>query len=152
MPTALAAPRHNVSFASESLRAHRAPEPQVGKRLAIKVGRQSIFIAINDLRWVQAARNYLRLYTGADYHLLRETMSHLEAQLDPVQFVRIHRCTIVNRDCVREVRHLENGQSLVVLDDQTVLRLSRGYRHVVNRFPRLATPAPAEIPLTWGRS
>jgi two-component system LytT family response regulator len=144
MPTALAAPASSMSRVSSSVaeRPRLGPAvPPPGQRLAVKVGRQTVYIAFADLRWVQAARNYLRLYTGADYHLLRETMSNLEAELDSRKFVRIHRCTLVNRDCVREVRHLDNGQSQVILDDGAVLRMSRGYRHVLNQFARLASPA-----------
>lgn len=152
MPTATLDRAAAPAYRSGSL--HRTPSPTTasatpGKKIPIKVGRQTIYINLNDLRWVQAARNYLRLYTGGDYHLLRETMSNLEKQLDPKVFIRIHRCTIVNRHCVQEVRHLENGQSLVILDDQSVLRMSRGYRHVLNQFTRLATPATVGVPLRW---
>ena len=148
MPTALAAPAVSrvSSVAAEPVRPRLGPTtPPPGQRLAVKVGRQTVYIAFADLRWVQAARNYLRLYTGPDYHLLRETMSNLEERLDTRQFIRIHRCTLVNRDCVREVRHLDNGQSQVILDDGTTLRMSRGYRHVLNQFTRLASPPPAAV-------
>jgi two-component system LytT family response regulator len=147
MMTAVATRRSNHAFAAEkSPGLQPGAEAPTGRRLAIKVGRQTVTIPLSELRWIQAARNYLRLYTGADYHLLRETMSNLEAKLDPEQFIRIHRCTIVNRAFVCAVRHLDNGQSLVVLDDQTVLRLSRGYRQAVNRFPRLASATPSTVP------
>lgn len=152
MPTALAAPSVSrvASPAFEPARPRMGPAvPPPGQRLAVKVGRQTVFIGLNDLRWVQAARNYLRLYCGPDYHLLRETMSNLEAKLDPRTFVRIHRCTLVNRNCIREVRHLDNGQSLVALDDGTTLRVSRGYRHVLNQFASLAVPAPSGVALSW---
>ncbi len=99
--------------------------------IAVRIGRQTTHVKISDIDWIQAARNYLRLYVGSEYHLLRETMNHIVDQLDPRQFIRIHRCTIVRRDRVKEVQHQDNGQSLVVMHNGTVLRMSRGYRHAL---------------------
>jgi two-component system LytT family response regulator len=68
------------------------------------------------------------LHVGRDAHLLRETMNHLEARLDPDKFLRIHRSRLVNLDRIKELHPLFNGDYVVILHDGTELTLSRTYR------------------------
>ena len=77
----------------------RLREP-VRDRLVVKSSGRVYFVRIADIDWCEAAGNYVSLHVGPQSHLTRETMSHLESQLDPHQFVRIHRSTIVNVDRV----------------------------------------------------
>ncbi len=70
----------------------------------------------------------MRLHAGGDEHLLRETMSKLEAQLDPGKFLQIHRSTIVNLDRIKEMQPSFHGEHEVILRDGTRLTLSRSYR------------------------
>jgi len=70
----------------------------------------------------------VRIHVGKQWHLLRETMKRLEAQLDPARFVRIHRSTIVNLERVKELQPFFRGEYVVVLHNGTTLKLSRGYR------------------------
>jgi two-component system LytT family response regulator len=60
--------------------------------------------------------------------VVRDTMNNLETKLDPAQFLRIHRSTIVNIDHVKEMHMWFAGDYMVVLQDGTELKLSRGYR------------------------
>ena len=85
-------------------------------------------VRTTDIDWCEAAGNYVCLHVGEQSHLLRETMNHLEFQLDPQRFVRIHRCTIVNVDRIQELRSSFNGEHIVLLLGGTRLTLSRGYR------------------------
>lgn len=120
----------------------QANEPTI----AVRIGRQTTHVHIKDIDWIQAARNYLRLYVGSEYHLLRETMNHLLERLDEREFIRIHRCTIVRRSRIKGVQHQDNGQSLVTLHDGTVLRMSRGYRHALDDMPQLDVRAANGLP------
>jgi two-component system LytT family response regulator len=88
----------------------------------------------SDVDWIEAAGDYVRLHVGGDYHLVRDSMNHLEESLDPSQFCRIHRGTIVRIDRVREIVPTLHGDAEVRLEDDTVLRLSRSYR---NRFRKV---------------
>ena len=81
-----------------------------------------------SIDWIEAADNYVCLHCGSATHVLRETMSGLESQLDPAAFVRIHRSAIVNLHRVREIQPWFRGDSRLVLDNGTVLTLSRTYR------------------------
>jgi two-component system LytT family response regulator len=97
-------------------------------RLVVKSSGRVYFVRTADIDWCEAAGNYVCLHVGAQSHLVRETMNRLESQIDPRQFVRIHRCTIVNVDRIQELRSSFNGEHVVVLRDGNRLTLSRGYR------------------------
>jgi two-component system LytT family response regulator len=100
-------------------------------RILIKSNGRIYFVRTVDIDWCEAAGNYIRLHVGREQHLLRDTMTHFEVDLDPRRFVRIHRSTIVNIDRIRELRALFNGDYDVVLQDGTELTLSRGHREAL---------------------
>ena len=104
------------------------PEPQKLDRLVVKSGGRVFFLRTEDIVWIEAAGNYVRLHLGEDSHLFRETMNGIEARLDPRRFVRIHRSRIVNSDRIKELQPWFNGEYVVVLHNGTRLTLSRGYR------------------------
>jgi two-component system LytT family response regulator len=98
------------------------------ERLIVKTGGRLFFLRTDEVDWIEAAGNYVRLHVGKDAHLLRETMNSIEARLDPKIFLRIHRSRIVNMDRVKELHPWFNGDYAVILRDGTKLMLSRGYR------------------------
>lgn len=98
------------------------------KRLLLKDGQRAWFLKVEDIDWIEAEAKYVRLHEGKRSHLLRQSMIQLEARLDPVMFVRIHRSTIVNIDRIREIQALTSGDSKIFLRDGTSLVLSRTYR------------------------
>jgi two-component system, LytTR family, response regulator len=103
-------------------------EPQPLSRLIVKSAGRVFFIRAEEIDWIEAEGYYARLHLGAKSHLLRETLTNLESQLDQNRFLRIHRSTIVNLERIRELRTQSHGEFTVVLNDGTHLKLSRGYR------------------------
>lgn len=120
----------------ESLLADLKPATPPITRLLIKTRTRVYFVSTDEIDWVEAAGNYVRLHTGRQVHLLRQTMNTLEAQLDPDQFLRIHRSYLVNISRVRELRPIHSGEFDVILKDGTRLAMSRGYRSGLGRFSR----------------
>ena len=100
------------------------------ERLVIKSAGRIFFLGVEEIDWVEAADNYVRLHAGGgrDTHLLRETMNSLERRLDPTQFLRVRRSTIINVRRIKEVRPLFRGEYEIVLLDGTRLASGRGYR------------------------
>ena len=86
------------------------------------------FISVDELLWVEAARDYMRLYTAEGSQLIRETMTRIERQLDPDSFVRIHRSTIVRVDSVTEIQYDQQGRCRVLLADGNERTVSRAGR------------------------
>jgi two-component system, LytTR family, response regulator len=102
--------------------------PRSRERLMVRTDGRLYFVRIDDIDWIEAAGNYVKLHVGRDTHLMRETMTGIEKMLDPTRFLRIHRSAIVNLDRVREMQPWFSGEYTVILRDGTQLRLSRVYR------------------------
>lgn len=118
----------------EALELLREPAPEKTDyldRLAVKAGGRVQFFKVEEVDWIEAAGDYMCLHVGQKPHYVRETMSTLEAKLDPRRFVRIHRSTIVNVDRIRELRGQDSGGYVVRLYDGTELKLSRSYQSQV---------------------
>ena len=108
--------------------------PRYLERFAIKHGEKTFFIRSEDIDAIEAQGNYVRLNLGNSSHLLRETLSNIEAQIDPRVFVRIHRRTIVNINRVKELQAWARGEYRVVLQNGAHYSLSRGYREHFDNF------------------
>lgn len=97
-------------------------------RLVIKSGGRVFFLRTEEVDWIEAAGNYVRLHVGPETHLLRETMNSLEGRLDADRFIRVHRSTIVNLERIKELQPWFHGDYVVILQDGTQLPLSRSHR------------------------
>ena len=94
----------------------------------MRVRDRFLLVKMSDVDWIESAANYVQLHSRGRAFMLRMTMGELEGKLDTHQFARIHRSTIVNVDRLVEVRPSLHGDFDVVLQDNTTLRMSRGYR------------------------
>ncbi len=84
-------------------------------------------IDVDQLARVDAERDYVRLYLPERTYLLLQTIAGLEQRLDPEQFIRIHRSTILRRDTIKSLRHDGMGVWYAELDDDVSLRIGRTY-------------------------
>ena len=112
----------------QSLLAELRGRKQYLDRIVIRAGGRVIFLRAQELDWIEAAGNYVRLHSGAEEYLYRETLSRMEAALDPARFARIHRSSIVNVERIKEMHPLFRGDYTVVLRDGRELTLSKAYR------------------------
>jgi two-component system LytT family response regulator len=104
------------------------------KMINIKDRGQIFRVDVESIEHIEAAGDYMCIYTGDNSLILRETMKDLERRLDPRVFQRVHRSTIVNLDQVRQVKPHTNGECFLVLDSGAEVKVSRSYRDVVARF------------------
>jgi two-component system LytT family response regulator len=111
-----------------SVNSEKQPIPEFDKRLAIRTNGRVVFLNLGEIHWVEAAANYVRLNTGKDSYLFRETISRISEQLNPPHFVRIHRSVIVNVTRIKELIPVNSGEYVVVLQSGKELSCSRGYR------------------------
>jgi two-component system, LytTR family, response regulator len=112
----------------------KARPPGYLSRLMVKSASRVFFLKVDEIDWIEAADYYVKLHVGRKSHLLRETMSDMEAKLDPQKFLRIHRSAIVNLDRVKEMHAHFNGEYLVILQDGTELKLSRSRREQLQQM------------------
>jgi len=104
------------------------------KLINIKDQGQIFRVDVDTIERIDAAGDYMVIYTGDRNLILRETMKDLEKRLDPRRFQRVHRSTIVNLDLVKQVRPHTNGECFLVLNSGASVKVSRSYRDVVARF------------------
>jgi two-component system LytT family response regulator len=97
-------------------------------RIAIRESNGVVFVKLEEIDWIEADGNYLRLHAGKRTHLLRETMNSADERLSGKKFLRISRSVLVNLERVKEWQPMFHGDSVVILEDRTRLTVSRVYR------------------------
>jgi two-component system LytT family response regulator len=103
-------------------------EEQYRSRFIVRSSKSVVIVETADVDWIEADDDYARLHVGQRTHLVRETLSALDRQLDPTVFVRVHRSAIVRVARVKELLPAAHGDYVLRLADGTKLRLSRSYR------------------------
>ncbi|HEY3628463.1 MAG TPA: LytTR family DNA-binding domain-containing protein [Terracidiphilus sp.] len=96
-------------------------------RIVFKSRGRILFLPITEIRWIAAEENYVRICTGNESHLLRETMTAMESKLDSQMFMRVHRSAIVNLKYVKEVRRETSGDFSVLLSNGQKVAMSRSH-------------------------
>jgi two-component system, LytTR family, response regulator len=119
--------------------AEAAPDEEMAtsrfeKLINVKDRGQIFRVDVESIERIDAAGDYMCIYTADNSLILRETMKDLEKRLDPRTFQRVHRSTIVNLDQVRQVKPHTNGECFLVLESGAQVKVSRSYRDVVARF------------------
>ena len=112
-----------------------APIRRPAERLTLRSTGRVGFLKTAEIEWVDAAHNYARIHTlDGKTHVAREPIGAIEARLDRERFLRIHRSTIINADCVRELELSTHGDYVAILSSGQRLTVSRSFR---DRLPAL---------------
>lgn len=104
------------------------PSRRCRERFGVRVRGEVVFIRVSSIDWIAGAGNYVRLYSGTESHLLRESLQNLAARLDPAVFLRVHRSAIVNIERVRKLAPAPDGSLSIILQDATAVPLGPTYR------------------------
>ncbi len=97
-------------------------------RLSIKDDERILFVPVDEIIWIEAANKYVVVYTPTGSHISRQTIQGLEDQLNPREFVRTHRSTLVRKAAVRGLHPLFHGDYIVKLVNGAEVPLSRSFR------------------------
>lgn len=92
---------------------------------------ERVFVAVTDIRWIDAAGDYMCVHTNAETHVIRITMKKLSEQLDNRMFQRVHKSTLVNVNFIKGIQPLKNNESILDLGDEVKLKVSRNYSEAV---------------------
>jgi two-component system LytT family response regulator len=129
LETALSRVRENVAARKMMTPDGEAAKPRpLNTRLPIRQNGRVSFLEIQEIDWIDAAHNQVRINAHGRSYLQRDAIGAIEQRLDPHRFVRIHRSTIVNIERVRELLVNAAGQYLLVLENGQRLSVSRSYR------------------------
>ena len=107
---------------------------QSWNRMVVRENGRVIFLRPDEIDWIEADGNYLRLRAGSKSYLLRETMNSAEARLADKKFLRVSRSALVNLERIKEWQPLFHGDSVLVLKDGTRLTVTRVYREKLERL------------------
>ena len=106
------------------------PAPEAARpagRLLVRDRGRIVILDQDEINWIQAEGDYVRVHVTGRGYLVRETMGAMEGRLDPTRFVRVHRSAIVNASRIRELAPQANREFTVVLRDGARLKSSRSY-------------------------
>jgi two-component system LytT family response regulator len=98
------------------------------RRVLVEDDERLRFLPVETIDYLEADGNYVRIHAGAEAHRIRATLAGLVDRLDPRQFIRIHRSTVVNVNRIREVQPWFGGDYVALLGDGRKLKVSRRYR------------------------
>jgi two-component system, LytTR family, response regulator len=116
--------RLQIGTLLESIKA----QPAHLDRVVIKADGRITFLNTREIDWIEADDKYVHLHTREGSRMVRQTLSTMETQLDPKQFIRIHRSAIVNVERIKELQPLFSGEHSIHLENGTKLTLSRNYK------------------------
>jgi two-component system, LytTR family, response regulator len=102
--------------------------PETARQILIKDTDRAFFLAVDDIQRISAAGNYVEVQAREKTHLVRDTLTTFIAQLDPTEFLRVHRSHVVRMSFITEMRPLFHGDYELVLKDGQRLSLSRRYK------------------------
>ena len=108
--------------------------PSQANRLIVKSGGRVCFLRLEDIAWIEAVGNFVRVHSDHETHLVRASMKNVERRLAPRAFLRIHRSAIVNIDRIRGLTPTSHGEYVATMQDDTRLRVSRVYSHQLDRL------------------
>jgi two-component system LytT family response regulator len=125
-----AVPQALLDFLAEQ----KSTPPATARRIAVRTGERTFFVSTDEIDWIEAAGNYVVLHVGKGTHILRETMSGLEAQLPHTTFLRVSRSAIVHLRRVKELQTVAPGEHLAILQDGQRVAITRSLREVEERL------------------
>jgi two-component system LytT family response regulator len=97
-------------------------------RIVIKSSRSVQFVKVRQIDWIEADGVYVNVYSGGIVWLHRAALSELESQLDPRQFIRVHRTALVNIESIVSLSRRSHGEFDLLLRDGSHIKVSRLYR------------------------
>jgi len=115
------------------------PDTASAARLVFKVGSDFVFLGSDELIWIEAQGNLVKLGVAGQTHRVRESLQRVEERLDSRQFVRVHRSFLINTRHIRRIEPVLYGDYRVLMSDGTKIRMSRSYRD------RLRALLPAKL-------
>lgn len=103
------------------------------QRLAVEAGEKIVLLRAEDIEWLQASGNNIRIHLGEMVYLLRKSLKNLHALLDPNRFLRVHRNAVVNLDHVEEFHLPTQGNMFVKLKNGVCLPLRKANRALLRK-------------------
>jgi two-component system LytT family response regulator len=98
------------------------------KQILVRDRARAYFLAVDSIERLSASGNYVEIHAGGKVHLMREALAKLIEQLDPVEFIRVHRSHVVKVAFIAELQPMFHGDYELILRNGERLPLSRRYK------------------------
>ncbi|MFL6435956.1 MAG: LytR/AlgR family response regulator transcription factor [Terriglobales bacterium] len=108
------------------------------KKIVIRSQNRIFLQTVAEIEYLTAAANYVHVHAAGQVFRIRSTMSEIQQRLDPRTFGRIHRCTLVNFESVKEYRPLQRGDFMLTLNNGSQLKMSRRHREQLDKVISLS--------------
>jgi two-component system LytT family response regulator len=102
--------------------------PAAARQILVREPERAFFLAAEDIQKISAAGNYVEVQAAGKIHLVRDSLTSFVAQLDPAEFLRVHRSHVVRVGFIAELRPMFHGDYELVMRDGQTLALSRRYK------------------------
>ena len=116
------------------------------ERLLVNAGHRAILLSVAQIDWIEAAKNYVNLHVGKEAYLMRGTIEGLYQKLNPSQFIRVNRSTIINLESVKELQPWFHGEYRIILKDGKEISWSRRFAWGARRSPGQASTTRTRSP------
>ncbi len=110
------------------------PTPYMQELVIKNNDHEKVFLPIKDIKWIDAAGDYMCIHENDETHVVRITMKKLESQLDPKIFARIHKSTLVNVHFIKSIKPMRNSESILDLGNDVHLKVSRNFSHSIQEI------------------
>lgn len=118
----------NIQMLAESLLHKTFPE-----RILVEQGNKLVSLPVQEITWLEARGDYTRIHTNKQVFISNKGISELEQKLNPQQFLRIHRSTVIAISAILEVHKEMSGPQIKLLNG-TILKVSRSYTHALKNL------------------
>jgi two-component system LytT family response regulator len=98
------------------------------ERIPVKTGKKFVFLKPEEIDCIESERNYIKIQSGSECFLIRQTLAAIEKQLEDSRLVRINRSAMVNIDRIKELRFDETYNYEVVMDSGRSWNWGRKFR------------------------
>ncbi|SET59193.1 LytR/AlgR family response regulator transcription factor [Thalassotalea agarivorans] len=133
--------KYNLLNAIEAIRSHKDHNyqhtAQDDKKIVVKDGDQITVLKQDEIKWIDAAGDYCCLHANGETHIKRTSLTELLKQLEPANFKRVHRSTIINLNFISKVQSLPKGEYFVELGAQERVKVSRTYKEAIREYLQL---------------
>ena len=103
-------------------------------RFIVKKNGEYFLVSSDEVLWIEADGNYVRIVTEKDKYFIRHTLSGFEDSLDPLQFYRVSRSVIVNIDRIAKVEDHYYGNYMIHMENDQQLKMSKNYKSLLEEF------------------
>lgn len=104
------------------------------QRLIVKEGGKVYFVSISNIIWLEAYDYYVKIHVKDHFYLVRESLKRLFEKLPKAKFLRIHKSSVINKDYIKSIRSIENGNYIIELSNQQELKVARSYREDIKQL------------------